>query len=229
MSRGIGIVAAMPGELRPLVRGWEALAGSGNVRGWRTTVGGDVCVAVCAGMGGGAVTRAFAAVRGWVSPEVVLSVGWAGALTAELEVGAVCRPACVVDARTGERFGVVGADTVLVTLDRVADVAEKRRLREAYRGAVVVDMEAATVARLSEAAGCEFRCLKAVSDGVDVVLPDLNPFVTAAGQFRMAGFVAHAAVRPRHWGALVRFGRHANLAAENLARAVQEEIGVSGV
>ena len=116
-----------------------------------------------------------------------------------------------------------------MTMDRAADAAEKRRLREAYRGAVAVDMEAATVARLCEAAGVEFRCFKAVSDGVDAVLPDLNPFVSEAGQFRMAGFVGYAAVRPRYWGALVRFGRHASLAAENLASAVQEEIGERSV
>ena len=221
MSRAIGIVAALPGELQPLVRRWEPLVGAGGVRGWRR----GNSVAACGGMGEGAVTRAWAAMRGWCAPEVVLSVGWAGALTEELGVGAVCRPACVVDARTGERFGAVGAEMVLVTLDRVADAAEKRRLRETYRGAVAVDMEAATVARLCVAAGVEFRCVKAISDGVDAALPDLNPFVTRAGQFRMAGFVGYAAVRPRYWGALVRFGRHASLAAENLAGAVQREIG----
>ncbi len=215
----------MPGELRPLVRGWKPLVGASGVRGWRR----GRCVAVCGGMGSAAVTRAWAAMQEWCAPEVVLSVGWAGALTTELGVGAVCRPRCVVDARTGERFGDPGAEVAVVTLDRVADATEKRRLREAYRGVVVVDMEAATVARLCAAAGVEFGCLKAVSDAVDVALPDLNPFVTEAGQFAMRRFVAHAAVRPRHWGALVRFGHHANVAAENLARAVQEEIGERSV
>lgn len=225
MSRAIAIVAALPGELAPLVRRWPRLTTSGTVRAWKTTWGEDTCVAVCAGMGSATVTQAFAALQQWVAPTLLVSVGWAGALTPELPPGDICRPACIVDARTGERFGSSHAGSTLVTLDHVAGPDEKRRVRDAYR-ADAVDMEAATLARLSTAAGVEFRCIKAISDASDAMLPDLNPFITETGQFAMARFVAHVVPRPRHWATLVRFGRHASLAAHNLTRAIQDDLGV---
>lgn len=225
MKRHLGIVAALPGELAPLVKRWPQMTTSGTVRAWKVTDGDQTTIAVCAGMGANAVTRAYAALCQWMTPQLVVSVGWVGALAPELGAGAICRPGCIIDARTGERFGSPGAGSTLVTLDHVATRPEKRRLQQGY-GAVAVDMEAATLARLSLAAGCDFRSIKAVSDASDAVLPDLNPFVTEAGQFAMARFVAHVVPRPALWAGLLRFGRHASLAAEELARAIQHDLGV---
>ncbi len=231
MSEQIGIVAAMPGELLPLVRGWErvpeaafgAKIAAAGVSAWRMSKGGQKYVAVCAGMGAAAATRAFARVRELMEPTLIVSAGWAGALATEMEAGAVIRPRTVLDARTGERFAGAEAGPLLVTLGHIADVPEKMRLRATYAGAVAVDMEAATLARLSAAGGYAFRAIKAISDDAHARLPDMNPFVTERGQFRMARFVGHVGMRPQHWASLAGLGRNARLAANRLARAIEHD------
>ncbi len=63
-----------------------------------------------------------------------------------------------------------------MTTARIADEAEKRRLAATYPGAVLVDMEGATVARLASMRGIPVYCFKAVSDGLGEMLPDMNPY-----------------------------------------------------
>ena len=76
----IGIIAALAGELKPLVRGWEKIPvvrGSGTTV-WRRATAEDEVIAVCAGMGSAAAKRAFAAAEFWGTLDVVLSVGLGG-------------------------------------------------------------------------------------------------------------------------------------------------------
>lgn len=218
----IGIIAALPGELKPLVRHAPQLPvvrGSG-IRMWEWERGGLQVVAVCAGMGAAAARRAFTAAEhtGWL--DEVLSVGWAGALSDAARPGTCYSVSEVIDAQTGERFQTGLGGQTCVTTVRVADPAEKRRLRATY-GAQLVDMEAATVARLAQMRGIPMRCFKAVSDGVDAELPDLNPYLDEMGKLRMAAFLAAVAVRPQSWGALLRLGRNSDQAAD----AVGESVG----
>jgi adenosylhomocysteine nucleosidase len=83
-----------------------------------------------------------------------------------------------------------------------------------------VDMEAATVARLAQMRGIPMRCFKAVSDGVDAHLPDLNPYIDERGHLRMVGFLAAVAMRPQSWGALLQLGRNSARSATALAEVV---------
>ncbi len=217
----IGIIAAMPGELRPLVRHVPQLPvvrGSG-ISMWEWERGDLQVVAVCAGMGAAAARRAFTAAEHTGSLDEVLSVGLAGALTEAAEVGACYIPSELIDAQTGERFELSSEGERCVTTVRVADAAEKRRLAATY-GAKLVDMEAATVARLAQMRGIPMRCFKAVSDGVDAELPDLNPYIDKMGQLRLATFLAAVAVRPRTWGALLQLGRNSAKAATALSEVV---------
>ena len=51
MSR-IAIIAAMPGELKPLVKDWKSVrTGQRFAYKWTAKLGENECVAVCAGMG----------------------------------------------------------------------------------------------------------------------------------------------------------------------------------
>jgi adenosylhomocysteine nucleosidase len=220
----VGIVAALPGELKPLVRGWEASVAKDGTRKWTLRVNGDVWIAVCSGMGAEAARRAFAAAEVDGPLDMVLSVGWAGALVSELQGGEVCVLSHIVDAQTGEQFqlGDGGRRLTVVTSSRVADHAEKVRMRETYRGAVMVDMEAATVARLAEMRGIPIACIKGVSDGVSANLPDLNPFVSAAGQLRMAPFLVHLALRPKYWSSIAGLAGNSSKAARAMADVILE-------
>jgi len=223
----IGIIAALPGELKPLVRGWERLptAAGSNIRMWQRpqAAGQDEVIAVCAGMGAAAARRAFTAAEFLGPLDEVLSVGWAGALQKECVAGRCYQAAQVIDTQTGERFSAGAGRLRLATTVRVADATEKRRLAESY-GASLVDMEAAVVARLALMRGIPVRCFKAVSDGVAAELPDLNPFVDVDGQMRMGKFLGYVALRPAYWGPLMQLGKNSAVAARSLATAVSSAL-----
>jgi adenosylhomocysteine nucleosidase len=104
----VAIIAAMAGELKPLVRGWRPERRDG-VDLWRWAFlhdNGEQCewVAACAGAGAEAATRAFAEAERDGALSLVISTGWAGALSREFEPGQAYRVSLVIDARTGERF-----------------------------------------------------------------------------------------------------------------------------
>ncbi len=229
--RRVGLVAALPGELAPLVRGWESRGdvflgdfGEDQVR----------VFAASAGMGAAAATRALARVTAAAEQEggtleAVVSYGWAGAITCAVKPPQVHTVAEVIDSCTGERFQTAGAaagnaQVRLVTLDHVARPAEKRALAERY-GAVLVDMEAAAVARLARARSIEFFCIKGISDGYTDALPDFNLFLDAHGQLRMPALIAQAVLHPGWWPSLWRLGAQSRLAARNLAIALPSCLG----
>jgi len=229
--RKIGIVAALRGELHPLVREWPR-TDHVSIGELRVSDGGTAnsvqCFAAAEGIGAAAATRSFAALRAAAGElDAIVSYGWVGALSCGVKPPLVYSVAEVVDARTGERFlantqasGPTSA-LRLVTLDHVARRDEKRALAERYQ-AVLVDMEAATVARLAQAHGIPFLCLRGISDGYATALPDFNRFITPQGQLRTAAFAASALLQPGSWGSLMELGRNSRAAAEALARALPD-------
>ena len=221
----VGIIAALPGELKPLVKRWRRVGV--DVRGarkWVLARGEDTWIAVCAGMGAEAARRAFAVAESDGPLDMVLSVGWAGSVHEEVPAGSVQVPTVVIDAQTGEQFSLTHGRRKwrLVTAARVADAQEKARLAATYPGAVLVDMEAATVARLAEIRKIPLVCVKGVSDAAGAVVPDLNLFIDTAGQMRMLPFVVYAMCRPKYWPALAHLGRNSARAAENMRDLIQE-------
>ncbi len=232
----IGIVAALPGELLPLTRHYKLQVDDGVWSGRVELSGGEAArvFAAAVGMGSAAATQAFSRVASARPLDAVLSYGWAGAISCGVKPPEVYSPMEVVEARTGERFEVCGslpsrpAGLRLVTLDHVARSGEKRPLAERYQ-AVLVDMEAATIARLARAHALRFGCIKAVSDGYTDVLPDFNRFLDAQGQLRLPRFVADAALRPRYWPPLARLGRNSKTAARRLAEALPNYLKSSGL
>ena len=215
------IIAAMPGELKALVRGWKRDSVDG-VDLWRHRDD-NLYVAACAGAGQAAATRAFAAVEEDAPVDLVFSLGWAGALRSDLKPGAAYNAAGVIDARTGERFRCeAGAgEEWLVTSPIVADAPEKRRLAAAY-GAGLVDMEAAAVARLAQMRRIPFYCIKGVSDNLDARLPDFNRFIGTDGRFQLGRFVLFVSMRPKYWYELIRMGENSRKASEEMAKALRE-------
>ena len=212
----IAIIAALPGELKPLVKGWRRVAtNDSGIKKWRLTRDADTWIAVCAGMGAEAALRAFASAVSDGPVDMLLSIGWAGSLHPGVHPGTAQVPSVVIDAQTGEQFSLTKGNRQwrLVTTARVADEAEKARLAATYPGAALVDMEAAAVARLAEMHGIPLLCIKGVSDAADATLPDLNPFIDARGRMRMARFLADMAVRPRFWPSLLHLGRNSTRAA----------------
>lgn len=218
----VAILSAFPGELKPFVQGWPHST-RGGVHFWAQRNEEEEWIAACGGAGQAAVTRAFAALEDGGPIDLVFSVGWAGALSSNLAAGSAHNVAGVIDVRTGERFRCdAGAgDLWLVTSDRVADEKEKRRLAAAYN-ASLVDMEAAAIARLAAMRGIPFYAIKGVSDPLDAQLPDLNRFLTQAGQIQTGRLILYTLVRPWHWPALIQMGENSKEATRNMAETLHE-------
>jgi len=218
----VAIIAAFPGELKPLVRGWPHSTRN-NVHFWGQRNEEEEWIAACAGAGQDAATRAFAAIEEGGPIDLVFSVGWAGALRREIAPGTAHNVAGVVDLKTGERFHCeAGAgDLWLATSPRVAGRQEKERL-SIQNIAALVDMEAAAIARLAAMRSIPFYCIKGVSDGLNDRLPDFDRFLSSTGQIELIRFVLFAALRPDYWPALVRMGENSRRASKNIAKSLRD-------
>ncbi len=97
------IVAAMPGELKPLVRGWRHEKHN-RVHLWRWRADKVEWVAACAGVGQNAAARALAEIERDGPVAQILSVGWAGALKDWYKPGEAYRVHGVVDLPTNTRL-----------------------------------------------------------------------------------------------------------------------------
>ncbi len=214
------IIAAMPAELKPLVRGWQHERRNG-VDLWRWRFDEGEWIGACAGAGQQAATRAFAEVEKDGPISCVISAGWVGALVEEAKPGKAYKVSGVIDSSTGERFNVAqwSSEFLVVTSPRVADAAEKKRLASTYN-ADLVDMEAAAIARLAAMRGIPFYCFKGVSDGFNEDLPDLNRFISPAGQFQTGRLLLYVLPRPWHWPALVRMGENSKKASQSIGECL---------
>jgi len=219
MSQIPAMIAALPREVRALVKGWERRSIADGVVVYSN---GDAVVA-CAGMGAARVALAVQAAMDVLPVTDLISVGLAGACDPKMRVGEIVRAGVVVDARTGERFEDAQFKQVLVSSDAIANAKEKARLHASY-SAAAVDMEAASVARLAQAHGLGFHAIKAISDEAEFEMEGLARFSTAEGQFREAAFALHAALRPAMWSKVIVLGRNSSKAVDALTEALRGEL-----
>lgn len=218
MKSRVAIIAALPREIAPLVRGWRSdknSASRGVFLAWS-----DTAVLACAGMGRARAQLAAEEALSRGPVHRLISAGWCGALRSGIAPGSVHRPGRVVDQETGRTYQTGEAGGILVTSAVIAGRAEKQRLARDCQ-AELVDMEASAVAEYAAQRGIPFMAVKAVSDGPDFELPGLGQFVTATGGFREAAFAAHLAVRPVLWPRVVHMARSSSLAAKNLSRELR--------
>ena len=155
---------------------------------------------------------------------MLVSAGLAGALLPALKVGTVISPTVIVDAATGKKYPHDGSDGVLVSANEIAGTGSKRKLAETFH-AVAVDMEAAAVAEVAREAGIEFRCVKAISDEVDFVMPPLHQFVDQAGSFHTGKFVTWVAFRPRYWRQTMLLAQNSKRASAALCNWLTQHMG----
>ena len=233
MSR-VGIIAALPGELKPLVQGWKpclcpvrAKARRHGLPAWTMWIASRSAAALAARL---RRTPATIAAQGGAL-DAVVSVGWAGALSCGIHPGNAYAVNEVIDARTGEHFATnfplpegSGVPLRLVTTDHIVQYAEKRQLAGLYQ-AVMVDMEAVTVARFARSQNIPFYCLKAISDEIADILPDFGRYTDSDGHLRVAPLLGHVAVRPKYWPAMLRIGQNAKSGARAVAGALGPLIG----
>jgi adenosylhomocysteine nucleosidase len=208
----------MEREVGPLIRSWKVRTIEHGGRRYRLFENGDAAL-ICGGIGPEAARRATEAVIREVNPVRVLSVGFAGALDASLQVGRVLEPRMVINAADGVRTEVGSGEGILVSSATVAGKEQKLRLRNSY-GASAVDMEAAAVALGARARGIEFAAVKAISDAADFSLPAMDRFVANDGSFLSVKFAGHVALRPWLWGTTIALARNSSKASRALCGAL---------
>jgi len=211
----VAIIAALPREIAGLTQGTTAEPDLRR-RGIHLHRSASAVV-VAAGMGSARVTLALEAALRDSGVELLVSTGLAGACSPETVAGEAVEASTVIDAKTGERFhcDTSGPQRVLVTSETIAGLREKARLLATYNAALV-DMEAATVARLAAAKGLRFRAIKGISDAHDFEMESMSRFADARGHFRTGAFALHTALRPGSWQSAMRLGRESTRALTQL-------------
>ena len=221
MSHRIGIIAALSGELKPLVSDW-----SPQPDGAFLTQRGDVAlIAVAKGIGIVRAEQAVSIAETYGSLNALVSIGWAGGTSCGVQPGTAYEVGEVIDPASGERYATsaVTSPIKLVTLDHVAGREEKRQVAESY-GASLVDMEAVAVARLARVRGLPFYCWKAVTDTATEDLPDFNYFLDQEKQLRTRQVAAYALTHPRYVAPLLRMGRNSKSGADALGQTISRWI-----
>jgi len=219
-NRKVALVAALKREVWPVVKRWTACEREFDGRKF-TFFENERAVVVCGGIGADAARRAAEAIIQLYNPTAVESVGFAGALVPELEVGTVIEIKLVIDARDGSRAESPRGDWTLVSTGSIAGVAQKAKLAQTY-GAHAVDMESAAVVRAAQCHRIPFLALKVISDAHDFEMPQMERFVTHNGRFRTRRFFFFALLRPWLWPAIVRFARNSKKAAMALCKRLDQ-------
>ena len=180
-ERALGIVAAFPWEVQPLLRRSSAqlfpVADSGapyaNLHALRLGV--RPALLVVAGVGAENARRSAEYLAASTPLCGFVSIGFAGGLDASLQVGDIVLADRVVDRDSKEQFSCdwnflsapcTLRGTLLSAASVVANSEEKRLLAGEFQ-AVAVDMEAAGVARAALRAGLPLGAVKAVTDSAE--------------------------------------------------------------
>jgi adenosylhomocysteine nucleosidase len=213
------IIAALPREVKHLVRGWH----QHRLPNKTVVYTNDFAVVACGGIGPARATLAVQAAMAMKPVTALLSVGLAGACDPSLKIGDIVRAGVVVDTQSGERYSNSEFKQVLVSTPAIASVKEKQRLYESYR-ASAVDMEAAAVARIAQAHNLPFQAIKAISDDASFELQELARFATKDGQFREAAFAAYSIAQPRLWSKLFHLAGNSKRAIQSLTAELESQL-----
>jgi adenosylhomocysteine nucleosidase len=227
----IAIIAAMERELAPLVRGWKKDTLTSEDRNFLLFER-DGVLAVLSGIGCKNAELAAREVVQQYRPEFLASAGLAGALIRSLKVGSVFVPSVVVDAADGAEYRCAADSNrvsggVLVSAAEIAGAEQKRELVNRFHG-LVVDMEAAGVARVAQQERIDFRCVKAISDEADFEMPPMGRFLDSNGRFQSGRFAAWAAVRPWQWATVAALARNSKRAIQALCDWLRKDLTATG-
>lgn len=219
MSLKIGIVSAMDREVAPLISGWQRDILKHEEWVFATWRLGDVTY-IQSGIGrepGLMATRALVAAQ---RPDILLTAGFAGALTRFHTVGETITPGTVIDVHSGERFALPCGNGVLASAQSIADESAKKDLAERF-GADVVDMEGASVVSVAQENGIPVCAVKTISDELGFAMPPFSPYVREDGTLAIERFAAHVAVRPGYWPSLIQLARNSKAASLELSSSLE--------
>ena len=245
----IGIITAMPEETQSVIR---AIGGAkkvmiGRLAVQQGTLAGHAIVIAEAGMGFDNAAAAAEKLVQETQPDVLMSVGFCGGISAELHVGdivvatgliivsekeceavpveitAASRNFVVRQTAEGHRvFGGLFASTpVIMRKSRLA------ALLPANAPYPVVEMESAAIAIIAVENRIPFCGIRAVSDPFDEELGfSLDEFCDKRMRIRIPRVLLTIARKPRIIPQLIRLARNSRVAAASLSQAVERFLAV---
>jgi nucleoside phosphorylase len=221
----VAVLAPMWNELAPL-RGPLALRPKdGERQVLLGAIGRVEVVALQAGIGPPAATRAAERALALGGIEHVVVVGIAGAVAPELPLGALVVPARVLDLSSGAAFqptpiGDEKARGTLATSEKLITEHDAfARMRA--EGVVAIDMETAAVAAVCERRGVPWSVFRALSDraGDPQVGPEVLALAGEDGAPNLPAVIRFVLTRPWRIPTLMRLGRDSSRAARTAAGA----------
>jgi adenosylhomocysteine nucleosidase len=245
----IGIITAMPEETRAIIR---ALHQTQKIRtGGRTLhhaqLSGHEIVIAEAGMGFDNATVAARQLISELSPDLMVSAGFCGGISAELQVGdaVVATGLTIVSENVLEDVPVTIPAIGRVFVSRQAGegqrvfaglfattttIMQKSRLAAQLPADVpfpVVEMESAAIALLAGENGIPFVGLRTVSDPFDEELGfSLDEFCDERMRIRIPKVLLTIARKPRLIPQLIRLARNSRIAGASLSRAMERFLAV---
>jgi adenosylhomocysteine nucleosidase len=227
----VGIVAAMPMEIGPLL---ARLKSPRKYSGERHTViegelSGKIVVAIIAGVGRKSARRGTQLLIGGHRPRWMISAGFGGALDPGLKRNQVVLADEVLDT-DGLRLSIdvsAPAESTtkhkitagrLLTVDKIIrTAAEKAALRHQYHQADLLDMETSAVAAVCNERGVRFLGVRVISDEAGVDLPpEILSIMGPTGSFRVGAAMGAIWRRPSSLKELLVLRDHATAAAQVL-------------
>ena len=248
----IGIIAAMPQESNALLRliGPRERPDLGAYRCYRFRLSNRECWLLASGMGLQRATRATHALIDAASPQLLVSVGVAGAVNADLEIGDVVAPGktCLLDEE-----GLPGPFQPLARLSEPAWQAAKEALQlggaSLYHGTAVttrgsqfiqqqpvqmenpiLEMETAGIAGAAAKKGVPLLSLRAISDGPAAPIPfNLETMLDEQDNLRSGEIIKTILGHPQMLPQLVGMGCNTRKAADNAVLALVAALSQPGL
>lgn len=210
-------------ELQPLRRHWK-LEWTGPGEFFTGRWAGLRLQVALSGVGHARAQSACSQLARYGRPDVLLSLGYSGALRPDLRAGScILADRILTSSTTWESPGLSPLEQsfhgwrvgTLFCTDKV--VMSKHRLAEQYPLAQAVDMESAALAAAACEQGLPWRALRVIVDDLHTELPlDFSTCLNERGQMHATRLARAIASKPHRIGRLIRFSGHANRARQSL-------------
>lgn len=225
----IGIVSALPLEMSPFLERCERVR---KYTGGAYTFRGGVYdgIRIVIGESGAGFANARRVTESLIdahTPDWILSCGFSGALLDEMKIGHIVVPDDIVDMH-GQEYrvdlkmpvdperGLFGG-RILTADEIVRLVDDKKALAETY-GAVAVDLESLSVAKVCAEQKMKFLAVRAISDDLSQDLPkEILSIFGSTGTVRVGAALGAVWKRPGSAKDMWHLRNNAKLAAERLA------------
>lgn len=242
----IGLIAAMPDEIRPLlrrVRSWQK-EDIGGFSSYRFNVHNRDILLLESGMGVRNAARAAQQLLAEYRPEILVNFGFAGAVASGLTVGDIVIAQRVLFRHNrlfAEQQGIAAKPaeqaasflltipgipfkSVLGTLITTSGIlCKKELLGQLPQNAIfpAVDMETSAIAQTAHKEKVPLLAIRAISDGADEELQfSIEEFTDKNMKIFLPKVLLAVAKNPRIIPQLLRLSKNSKVAGENLATAL---------